>query len=1106
MFLFLEKILRFSIKQRYMVIAVTLLVAVFGAISLSKLPIDAVPDVTNKQVVINALGAALSPIEIEKQVTFPLETSLAGIPGLETTRSLSRNGFAQITAVFNDHVDIYFARQQVNERIAESMKQIPAGVELRLGPISTGLGEVYMWTVDFAHPDGDGVDLKDGPVGWQTDGSYITAEGVRLKTEAERSTYLRTVQDWIIKPQLKSLPGVAGIDTIGGYVKQYLVEPDSAKLVGYGVSFQEIIDALEHNNASVGAGFVEHNGEAKLVRADGRILKLDEVSAIVIGNRHGKPIRIRDVATVRFGEEPRTGSGSSDGREVVVGTALMLMGENSRTVAQVVDDKIKSITNSLPVDIQVKPVLNRMKLVDATIHTVAKNLTEGAILVIVVLFLLLGNIRAALITATAIPLSMLMTAIGMVEGKISGNLMSLGAIDFGLIVDGAVIIVENCLRRLSEKQHELGRLLTYDERLEEVALATKEVRQASVFGEAIIITVYVPLLALTGIEGKMFQPMALTVIFALCAAFILSLTYIPAIIALCIGKNVQEKESKLFNAAHKFYSPILDQALAAPRRFVGWAVVMFIASMGLFLVLGSEFIPTLDEKDIAMHSMRIPSTGIEQSTLLQRKVETIISQFKEVKLVFSKTGTADVGSDPMPPNLSDTFIMLKDQSDWPDRNKDKAKLIEELEKAVTDVPGIALEFTQPIQMRFNELIAGVRSDVAVKVFGDDFDSLRLTANRIAGALKAIPGAADIKVEQTDGLPVLGIELRREELGRLNLNVNTVQNVIAASVGGRAAGTVFEGDRRFDLVVRLPENIRRDEWSIRSLPVPLPNSAPIELNGHNHNRVEVDRPAFVPLSQLANIVTTVGPNQISRENGKRRIVVQANVRGRDIGSFVNEAQSVIDSNFKLEPGQWITWGGQFENMIAAKKRLMIVVPLCFVAILMLLYSAFGSINYALLVFSGIPLGLSGGVISLAWRHMPFSISAAVGFIALSGVAVLNGLVIITFINDLRAKGESLKAAIRHGCLLRLRPVLMTALVASLGFLPMALATGAGAEVQRPLATVVIGGLLTSTLLTLVVLPALYLLVENGELKTTGYFWWRRIRTSFARGYVWLTALR
>jgi cobalt-zinc-cadmium resistance protein CzcA len=1106
MFVLLEKILRFSIKQRYMVIALTLFVAAFGAMSLARLPIDAVPDVTNKQVVINAVGAALSPVEIEKQVTFPLETSLAGIPGLESTRSLSRNGFAQITAVFRDDIDIYFARQQVNERMNESSKQIPTGVELKMGPISTGLGEVYMWTVDFAHPGGAGAKSVGGPTGWQADGSYVTPDGVILKTDIERATYLRTVQDWIIKPQLKGLPGVAGIDTIGGYVKQYVVEPDSSKLIGYGVSFQEIIDALERNNSSVGAGFVEHNGEAKLVRADGRILKLEEIGAIVIGARHGTPIRIRDVAKVRYGQEPRTGSASTNGREAVVGTALMLMGENSRTVAQVVDEKIKSLGESLPSDIEAKPVLNRMKLVDATIKTVSKNLAEGAILVIVVLFLLLGNIRAALITATAIPLSMLMTSIGMVQGKISGNLMSLGAIDFGLIVDGAVIIVENCLRRLSEKQHELGRILTFDERLEEVALATKEVRQASVFGEAIIITVYIPLLALTGIEGKMFQPMALTVIFALCAAFLLSLTYIPAIIALAIGRNVQEKESKLFTSAQRFYAPILDRALQEPKRFVRWAVLMFAASMGLFFVLGSEFIPTLDEKDIAMHSMRIPSTGIEQSTSLQLRVEEIVSKFKEVKLVFSKTGTAEVGSDPMPPNLSDTFIILKDHSDWPDSDKSKEELISEMEKAVLEVPGIALEFTQPIQMRFNELIAGVRSDVAVKIFGDDFDTLRLTANRIASSLSGISGAADVKVEQTDGLPVLGIDMRREEIGRLNLDVASVQNVVAASIGGRSAGSVFEGDRRFDLVVRLPENVRRDELAIRNLPVPLANLTPTSPSGHNHNRIESDRPAFVPLGQLSSIETSEGPNQISRENGKRRIVVQANVRGRDIGSFVDEAQGAIKANVKIPPGQWITWGGQFENMIAAKKRLMIVVPLCFVAILMLLFSAFNSLNYALLVFSGVPLGLSGGVISLAWRHMPFSISAAVGFIALSGVAVLNGLVMITFINDLREKGMELKSAVRQGCLLRLRPVLMTAMVASLGFLPMALATGAGAEVQRPLATVVVGGLLTSTVLTLVVLPALYFLVESGEFSAMTSVWLRGLKDRWGCFVTWITEPR
>ena len=1098
----LEKILRFSIAQRYLVIASTILLAIFGAISLTKLPIDAVPDVTNKQVVINAVATALSPAEIEKQVTFPLETGLAGIPGLESTRSLSRNGFAQITAVFRDDIDIYFARQQVNERMVESTKMIPAGVELKMGPISTGLGEVYMWTVDYAHPGGAGAKKIGERTGWQHDGTYMTSEGVSLRSDIDRATYLRTVQDWIIKPQLKGLPGIAGVDTIGGYIKQYLVEPDVAKLLGYGVSFQDIIDALEHNNASIGAGFVEHRGESRLVRADGRIMNLGEVGAIVIGSHHGTPIRIRDVANVKFGEEPRTGSASAGGREVVVGTALMLMGENSRSVAQLVDQKLKEVSPSLPADVVVRPALNRMKLVDATIQTVVKNLTEGAILVIVVLFLLLGNIRAALITATAIPLSMLLTSIGMVQGKISGNLMSLGAIDFGLIVDGAVIIVENCLRRLSEKQHLLGRALSFDERKEEVAIATKEVRQASVFGEAIIITVYIPILALTGIEGKMFQPMAITVIFALAAAFILSLTYVPAVITLAIGSHIEEKESRLFHSDQKLYAPILERALTSPMKYVRLAVIIFSASMLLFFVLGSEFIPVLDEKDIAMHAMRIPSTGIEESTNLQRRIEDIVSGFKEVQLVFSKTGTADIGSDPMPPNLSDTFIILKDQSRWPNSAKTKEQLIEELTQAINQVPGIALEFTQPIQMRFNELIAGVRSDVAVKVFGDDFDQLRLTANRVARTLAGIHGAADIKVEQTDGLPVIGMEMRREEIGRLNLDIASVQNVVAAAIGGRSAGSVFEGDRRFDLVVRLPDFVRRDDLAIRSLPVPLPRSASIPPKGHNHMRIELDRPAFVPLSQLSRITTTEGPNQISRENGKRRIVVQANVRGRDIGSFVEEAQAKISGKISLMPGQWLGWGGQYENLIAAKHRLMVVVPLCFIAIIMILYSAFNSLKFALLVFSGVPLGLSGGVISLAWRHMPFSISAAVGFIALSGVAVLNGLVMLSFINDLRNKGMNLIDAIRQGCLLRLRPVLMTAMVASLGFLPMATATGAGAEVQRPLASVVVGGLLTSTLLTLVVLPALYLIVETGELSVLFAIWRNRILEQTVRMKDWL----
>lgn len=1111
----LENVLKFSIQHRFLIILLTLAAAAGGVYSLLNLPIDAVPDITNNQVQINIEFPALSPVEIEKQITFPIETALAGIPGLQSTRSLSRNGFSQVTAIFDDDVSIYFARQQVSERLLEARENLPPDAEPKMGAISTGLGEVYMWTVEYEHPDGKGTRIAEGEPGWQVDGSYLTPESERLATPVEKAAYLRTVQDWIIRPQLKGVKDVAGVDAIGGYVKQYHVQPDPMKLVAYGLTFGDVIESLERNNASVGAGYIEHKGEAYLVRAAGRIRNEDEIGNIVLGVKDGTPIYVRHVADVAVGKELRSGSASENGHEVVVGTAMMLIGANSRTVSVGVDEKLREINKSLPPDIRAKTVLNRTKLVDATIYTVAKNLAEGAILVIVILFLMLGNIRAAIITALAIPLSMLLTATGMVQTRVSGNLMSLGAIDFGLIVDGAVIIVENCLRMIAEKQHELGRRLTLAERLEVVFVASKQVRSATAFGEAIIIIVYFPILALTGIEGKMFHPMALTVIFALAAAFVLSLTFVPAMVALGITGRVHEKENFIIRAAKWAYEPTVRFAIKNRKAVVIAAVGAFAASLLLFLTLGQEFVPTLDEKDIAMHAMRIPSTSLTQSSDMQFEVEKVVSRFPEVAFVFSKTGTAEMASDPMPPNVSDTFIILKPEPEW--RSEDelesiilekteemeknhshqregghngeeghehgelkieghKGKLLKLIELTVKKLPGNNYEFTQPIQMRFNELIAGVRGDVAVKVFGDEFDQMEPAAQKIANTLRSVKGAADVKVEQTKGLPVMNVEIDRASLARYGLNVADVQDVVAIAVGGRDSGLVFQGDRRFDLVVRLPEHLRRDIESIRNLPIPLPQG---EEAGSSMRVVSTDdgnprdvRGGFIPLGAVARIEIAEGPNQISRENGKRRVVVQCNVRGRDIGTFVAEAQSKIDAQVKLAAGTWLFWGGQFENMIAARQRLMIVVPICFFLIFILLFSTFNSLKYAALVFSGVPLALTGGIVSLWLRDMPFSISAAVGFIALSGVAVLNGLVMITFINQLRAEGQDLEEAVIHGSMTRLRPVLMTALVAAFGFVPMALATGTGAEIQRPLATVVVGGIISSTFLTLVVIPALY----------------------------------
>ena len=1069
----LERILRFSIDRRWWVILATVVAAAYGGWSLVQLPIDAVPDITNRQVQVNAVAPSLSPTEVEKQVTFPLETELAGIPGLEYTRSFSRNGFAQVTAVFRDDVDIYFARQQVAQRLAAVEEDLPPDTRTVMGPVTTGLGEIYMWTVEYGHPHGKGAATVDGEPGWQSDGVYLTPEGERLRSEVELAAYLRTVQDWIIRPQLKGIPGVAGIDAIGGFVKQYHVQPDPRELGAFGLTFHQLLEALERNNVSTGAGYIEHNGEAYVVRAAGRLSNAEELGDVLVAEREGTPIRVRDVATVQIGRELRTGSATEDGEEVVVGTTFMLLGANSRTVSAAVDDKMVEVNRSLPPDIRAKTVLNRSLLVNATIRTVQENLAEGALLVIVVLFVMLGNLRAALITALAIPLSMLLTAIGMVQTRTSGNLMSLGAIDFGLIVDGAVIIVENCLRRLAERQHELGRTLGLSERLEVVYDASRQVRTATAFGEAIIIVVYLPILTLTGIEGKMFQPMALTVIFALVAAFVLSLTLVPAMVALSITGPVQERENLLMSWARRAYEPAVRWALRLRGAVVAGAAVLFLGSLLVFRSLGQEFAPTLSELDILVHAIRIPSTALSEATRMQRTVEKRVTTFPEVAFVFSRTGTAEMGSDPMPPYVSDTFIILKPREEWADPDETKEDVRGRVETALLELPGNAYEFTQPIEMRFNELLAGVRADLAVKVFGDEFETILPTAEQIGAVLESIRGAEDTRVEEVSGAPVLSVDVDRRAISRYGLSVADVHEVVAIAVGGRAAGQLFQGDRRFDVVVRLPEAFRTDPVALENLPIPLshedvlPVAVALKEDGGERRAQR-----YLPLSAVARVSVTEGPNQISRENGKRRIVVQTNVRGRDIGSFVEEAQARITSEVKLPPGSWLAWGGQFENLVQAKRRLSVVVPICFLAILLLLYSTFGALKPALVVFTGVPLALSGGILALWLRGMPFSISAAVGFIALSGVAVLNGLVMLTFITELRASGMRTEDAIVRGAVTRLRPVLMTALVASLGFLPMALATGTGAEVQRPLATVVVGGLVSSTALTLFVLPALY----------------------------------
>ena len=1038
----LERIIRFSIAQRWIVLACVAGLAALGIYNFQRLPIDAVPDITNVQVQINSEAAGYSPLEAEQRMTFPVETAIAGLPGLDYTRSVSRYGLSQVTVVFEDGTDIYRARQLVSERIQSAREALPPGVTPELGPIATGLGEIYMYV------------LSSEPGANTPEGGPWTAMD------------LRTLNDWIVLPQLRGVKGVTEVNTIGGYKKEIHVIPDPSALAAFGLTLADVMSALEKNNANAGAGYIERNGEQNLVRIPGQAATLDDLRQIVVADSGAASVRIGDIASVELGKELRTGAATQDGEEIVLGTAFMLVGENSRTVSQAVDARIDAIRPSLPDGVTLTTVYDRTLLVDRTIATVEKNLVEGALLVIVILFLLLGNIRAAILTALVIPLSMLMTITGMVENKVSGNLMSLGALDFGLIVDGAVIIVENCLRRFGMAQHSLGRMLTQEERFNLAAEASAEVIKPSIFGIIIITVVYLPIFALTGIEGKMFHPMAFTVVLALTSALILSLTFVPAAVALLVRGKVEEKESTVMRGASIAYRPALDAAIRFPAVPVIAAVLLAVIAGFGATRLGSEFIPNLDEGDIALHALRIPGTSLTQAVVMQEQLEDRLKQFPEVERVFAKLGTAEIATDPMPPSVADTFVMLKPRKEWPDPKKSKAALVAEMQAAAATIPGNNYEFTQPIQMRFNELISGVRSDVAVKIYGDDLDVLLETAEQVEAAAITIAGAEDLKVEQVTGLPVLSVIPDRDALARYGLSVEDVQTVVSTALGGSVAGQLFEGDRRFDIVVRFPEALRQDVAAIERLPIPLPAS-----------RQTLDGVTFLPLSELATVEIVMGPNQISRENAKRRIVVTANVRGRDLGSFVSELQTVLAKEVETPAGYWIEYGGTYEQLVSASNRLAIVVPVALLLIFGLLLMLFGTARDALIVFSGVPLALTGGVAALALRDMPLSISAGVGFIALSGVAVLNGVVMLSFIKARREAGEDLLLAIREGALQRLRPVLMTALVASLGFVPMAFNIGAGSEVQRPLATVVIGGIISSTLLTLIVLPALYRLVHG-----------------------------
>ncbi len=1040
-----ERLIRFSIAQRALVMFAALGLALIGIYSYQRLPIDAVPDITNVQVQINTYAPGYSPLEAEQRITYPVETVMAGLPNLQQTRSLSRYGLSQVTVIFDEGTDIYFARQLVNERIAQAKERLPVGLTPEMGPIATGLGEIYLWTVEAA---------KDAK---KPDGSPYT------------ETDLREIQDWVIKPQLRTVRGVTEINSIGGYVKEYQIAPDPGRLAAVGVSLAELVTAVDRNNQNAGAGYIEKRGEQYLVRAPGQVRSMDDIRDIVIKSAVGVPVRVRDVADVGIGRELRTGAATENGREVVLGTVFMLMGENSRTVSRAVDQRMAEINRNLPKGVRAVTVYDRTNLVDKAIATVAKNLLEGAILVIAVLFYFLGNLRAALITAAVIPLSMMFTLTGMVQYKVSANLMSLGALDFGIIVDGAVVIVENCIRRLAHAQQLAGRPLTRDERFAEVFEAARESRRPLLFGQFIIMVVYLPIFTLVGVEGKMFHPMAFTVVAALLGAMLLSVTFVPAAVAMFVSGRVDEKENALMRAARRAYLPIFHWMMDAKALVLTTSTVVVVLCALLLTRLGSEFVPNLNEGDFAFQTIRAPGVSLTQAVEMQKNIEmTLKRKFPEIERVFTRIGTAEIATDPMPPSLSDGYIMLKPLEQWPEPRKTRDELLEAIQETVWQIPGNNYDFSQPIQLRFNELISGVRSDVAVKIFGDDMDQLGHLGDEVLARLQRVDGVSEAKVEQTTGLPMLTVSVDRQRAARYGLNVTDVQDVVAAAVGGSTAGTLFEGDRRFDIVVRLPEALRTDIDAIRRLPVNLPSSG--------------GRSDFIQLSEVADFAVAPGPNQVSRENGKRRVVVTANVRGRDVGSFVADAEAQL-AGLPLPTGYWLSWGGTFENLQSAAQRLQMVVPAALFLVFVLLFAMFGNLKDGLLVFTGIPFALTGGVLALWLRDIPLSISAAVGFIALSGVAVLNGLVLITFIRNLADEGMALVDAVREGTLTRLRPVLMTALVASLGFLPMAIATGTGAEVQRPLATVVIGGILSSTVLTLLVLPLLYYLSHRGRAVAT-----------------------
>ena len=1052
-----DRLILLSINRRGWIMLAMLGLVALGIYSYQKLPIDAVPDITNIQVQINTQAMGFTAPEVEQRITYPIETVMAGLPDLQQTRSMSRYGLSQVTVIFNEGTDIYWARQLISQRLQEARGELPTGVEPIMAPVSTGLGEIYHWVI-------------------KADKSALKPDGTPYSL-----TELRELQDWVVRPQIQQVAGVAEVNSIGGYQKQYVVEPNFSAMQRYGIGLQDLKQALETSNENRGAGIISQQGQQLSVRVPGQLSTISDIQQVVVQNSAlGRAVLVSDVATVLLGQEIRSGAATLNGQETVLGTAMMLTGANSRQVAHAVDAKIQQVQQSLPKGVLLETVYDRTTLVNKAIHTVQKNLLEGALLVIAVLFLFLGNIRAALITACVIPLSMLFTFTGMVQQGISANLMSLGALDFGIIIDGAVVIVENCIRHLASEQHRLGRLLTRQERFHQVFLAARQARRPLIFGQLIILVVYLPVFALTGVEAKLFHPMAATVVIALIGAMILSLTFVPAAVALFITGNVQEKENRLMQLAKTGYLKLLNAAYAY-RYLTVMSAVMILMLTGLLATrIGSEFAPTLSEGDFALQMLRAPDTDITQSVHMQQQLEqALLKQFAEIDKIFARTGTAEVASDPMPANISDGYILLKPKNQWPNPAESLDMLKQRMQVVVAEQLGANSEFSQPIELRFNELISGIRSDVGIKIYGDDLDILNQTAQRVAAQVRQINGASDVQVEQTSGLPMLSVQINPTAAALYGLSQQTIQDTVATAIGGSLVGQILQGDRRFDLIIRQNQQAHSPE-QLAQLPLRLNNGG------------------VIALSQVASVQTVLGINQMSRENGKRRVIVTANVSSegankRDLGSFVSELQTTLQS-VELPEGYWLGYGGQFENLQSAKARMWWVVPMALLLVFALLVAVFHNLQDSVLVFSGVPFALTGGILALWLRDIPFSMSAGVGFIALSGVAVLNGLVMLSFIRELRVQHDLHKVSdVNHahqvmtatwqGAVLRLRPVLMTACVASFGFIPMALATGTGAEVQRPLATVVIGGIISSTMLTLIVLPVVYRWLNTSKLFKT-----------------------